>query len=274
MKTSLPYSQRRSKSEYTQCTKSNSSLGTYNSRQKYPQRQGNASIYSTPQLFITKFSTPSFPHHDKHSSVQEIPREFDTAWKLMWFERDGSIPESITPETQAMNNSHSILRTTSAWFPDRNPQVSRRKFENSYRSWKRLLTATWRALFCSIDINECHPGSQLRIACNDRSQQLPQSILVAGEDKRVWRHSTLWLGRASPRMRNTFDNFIKPIRTMDYKPVYEKYAAGTTDDNCNLAALGDLSASNDGSLTKSIFNHIRNLSPEITNGNQWSLRSR
>ena len=59
-------------------------------------------------------------------------------------------------------------------------------------------------------------------------------------------------------MRNTFDNFIKPIRTMDYKPVYEKYAAGTTDDNCNLAALGDLPASNDGSLTKSIFNHIRN----------------
>ena len=25
---------------------------------------------------------------------------------------------------------------------------------------------------------------------------------------------------------------------MDYKPVYEKYAAGTTDDNCNLATLG------------------------------------
>ena len=59
-------------------------------------------------------------------------------------------------------------------------------------------------------------------------------------------------------MRNTFDNFIKPIRTMDYKPVYEKYVIGTIDNNCNLNALGDLSASNDSSLPKSIFNHIRN----------------
>ena len=59
-------------------------------------------------------------------------------------------------------------------------------------------------------------------------------------------------------MRSAFNHFTRPIRTMDYKPVYEKYATGTIDSNCNLTAQGDLPARNDSTLPKSIFNHIRN----------------
>ena len=59
-------------------------------------------------------------------------------------------------------------------------------------------------------------------------------------------------------MRNAINHFTKPIRTMDYKPVYEKYAIGTIDNNCNLNAQGDLPASNDSSSPKPIFNHIGN----------------
>ena len=93
------------KSEYTQCTKSNSSLGTYtDSRQKYPQRQkvNRASIYSTPHTFLLtkfeKYPPPSFPHHDKTFKRTRNPQGVRYRLENSCGSREmAQYPESITP---------------------------------------------------------------------------------------------------------------------------------------------------------------------------------